>query len=468
MNKILSFSRSRYRILLGAKGVGKSLLINVLNESALEDNAISVLLTPSDFNCEEIASKSANSDKITSAYNQLLKAIGAKIGQYSAGLVSNESEINLSKLSVAEGMSKPDAVSRFSTFLTEITPVAKEYAVAAQKVQRINTNKNILRKDISIVLKKNNKKFWILIDDVDQASITDSKFYDYSVCWAIVVATIQLTNDFSEVRSLISVRTDIWHTMTVAKRLGSDRLDKIQEPVYLSFSEEELGEIFFKRVELANKELSNTYNRNVLNYFEDRNIMLPGTKGITRSWDYWIRKQSRNRPRDMVQLVQQLIEQAETDNFEKISADNAYEIMLPYAKQRISNIEREYREICPQIKSVIKDISIQTVFTFSEIVDLLKKCPSTRRVYIDNKAITPNDNESAIKLLHVLHMANFINARIELNKDTDKYDHILFSMRPDLAIIDNWNELQKYNWEIHPVFHPYVHEIKSSKKYLSS
>lgn len=473
LSNILSFSRSRYRILLGAKGVGKSLLINVLNESALEDNAISVLLKPGDFDCETIAKKSANSDKVSSAYNQLLKAIGAKIGQYSTGLIVNESKINLNQLSVSEGISKPDAMSRFASFLTEITPVAKEYAVAAQKIQKLNSHRNILRKDISNVLNNNKQKFWLLIDDVDQAAITSANCYDYSVCWAIVAATIQLANDFDQVRSLISVRTDIWHTMTVAKRLGSDILDKIQEPIYLEFSEKEIGDIFTKRIELSNKEISpRNYNQDVLNYFDNRMIKLPGAKEIIRSWDHWIRKQSRNRPRDMIQLVQQLIEQAELNKSNKILEKHAYDIMLSYAKKRIENIEKEYREICPQVKSIIKDLSTETLFKFEDVVNILKRCPSSRSIMIDNVAIKANTKEAAISILHVLHMANFINARIDLSADNsqpndiDEYDHITFSMRPDLVTSDNWNEMQKYKWEIHPVFHPYVHEITTNKRHV--
>lgn len=466
INEILSFVRSRYKILLGAKGVGKSLLINVLNESALEDQTISVLLTPGDFDCESIAKKSTNSDKITAAYNQLLKAIGSKIGQYSKGLVVNESEINLNKLSVDEGTSKPDAVSRFASFLSDISPVANKYAQAAQKIQRLNTNTKVLQKDISTVLDKNKKKFWVLLDDVDQASITKENTYDYSVCWAIVAATIQLANDFNQIRSLISIRTDIWHTMTVAKKLGSDRLDKIQDPTYLKFSEEEIGGIFFKRIELANRDLGKNASRSLNCFFKEQNIRLPGVQQITRSWEYWIRKLSRNRPRDMVQLVQQLIEEAGKNESKMIKNENGIKVMLPFAKQRISNIEREYREICPQIKSIIKDISTKTTFDFDEIVKLLKQCPSTRHITIDNKVLNPNDNESGISLLHVLHMANFINARVVKSKETEEYDHILFSMRPDLVSMDNWNELQKYKWEIHPVFHSYVHEIKSQNSYL--
>ncbi|MEZ9417184.1 hypothetical protein AB4189_23980, partial [Vibrio sp. 10N.286.49.E1] len=154
------------------------------------------------------AKKATNSDKMSAAYNQLLNAIGSKIGQYQSGLLTSSSEINLHKLAVDEGLNKSDAISEFSNFLTKVTPFAKDVAKAAMDVQRLNKNKNILTKDIATVLKKNQQKFWVLIDDVDQAAITKQNSYDYSVCWAIVAATIQLANDFSEVRSLISVRTD--------------------------------------------------------------------------------------------------------------------------------------------------------------------------------------------------------------------------------------------------------------------
>lgn len=462
LKKILSFTRSRYKVLLGAKGVGKSLLINVLNESALEESAISVLLTPGDFNCEDIAKKATNSDKISAAYNQLLNAIGLKIGQYQSGLLTSSSEINLHKLAVDEGLNKSDAISEFSSFLTKVTPFAKDVAKAAMDVQRLNKNKNILSKDIATVLKKNQQKFWVLIDDVDQAAITKQNSYDYSVCWAIVAATIQLANDFSEVRSLISVRTDIWHTMTVGKKHGSDILDKIQTPVYLRFTEEELGEVFFKRIELANKEAIGSYKRDLSTFFERRTLKLPGNTESIRSWDFWIRKQSRNRPRDMVQLVQQLIEKAEDHGNGVIKAEDAYQIMLDYARERITNIEREYREICPQIKAIIRELSTEKMYDFSELVKILKAVPSSRRVVIDSTALTPDTNDAAIKILHVLHMCNFINARVEAENQESDYDHILFSQRPDLVSADNWNELQKYRWEIHPVFHPYIHEMKTS------
>ena len=462
LNKILSFSRSRYKVLLGAKGVGKSLLINVLNESALEDNAISVLLTPSDFNCEAIANKATNSDKMSAAYNQLLNAIGSKIGQFQTGLLVSGSEINLHKLAVEEGLNKADAVSQFASFLSKVTPLAKDVASAAMEAQRLSRNKNILTKDIATVLKKNKQKFWVLIDDVDQAAITKKQSYDYSVCWAIVAATIQLANDFSEVRSLISVRTDIWHTMTVGKKHGSDILDKIQTPVYLRFTEEELGDVFFKRIELANKEAIGNYVRDLSTFFESRTIKLPGHSESIRTWDFWIRKQSRNRPRDMVQLVQQLIEKAEENGAKVIKADDAYQIMLDYARDRITNIEREYREICPQIKSIVRELSIDKLYEFTPLVKILKAIPSSRRVMIDNSALTPNTNEAAVKILHILHMCNFINARVDVLPKEAGYDHILFSQRPDLVSVDNWNEMQKYKWEIHPVFHPYIHEMKTS------
>ena len=457
LKSVLSFRRARYKVLLGSKGLGKSLLINVLNESILEDESISVLLAPEDFNCEEIASKSTNSDKIRVAYAQLLRAIGAKIGTHIENGCINTSKVNLKKLAITEGTTKPDFISKFGRFLTDAVPITKEIAKAALNSQNLNTNNKILKEDIKFILEQNKEKFWVLIDDVDNAAIFKDERYDYSVCWAIVCAAIDIANDFGSIRSLISVRTDIWHTMTVAKKLGSDRLDKIQRPIYLKFKESEIEAMLERRLSLASKTAINQSSPKD-NFFKKKSLTLPGEKGIERNWETWIAKMSRNKPRDMVQLVQELIESAHENDREKIEDKHAYKVMLPYAEQRIKNIQTEYREICPQIKAIIDDISNKTIYTFEGIIDTLKKLPSTRTTIVDGKALTPNSKESAIKILNILYMANFINAKRDLSglNTDDNYEHILFSSKPDLVTLDHWNELSSYKWEIHPVFHAVI------------
>src|SRR5690606_7858033 len=123
-------------------------------------------------------------------------------------------------------------------------------------------------------------------------------------------------------------------------------------------------------------------------------------------------KQARHRPRDLVKAVQMLISAAKSSGSAVIGDDQAHSILLKFGGQRIDNIVDEYGQICPQIREVIDDLTQKNTYTFPEIMEILLKAPSKRAVQIDGVAMRP-DNEHAIKLLRLLHMACYINPRID-------------------------------------------------------
>lgn len=464
IHELLSFRRSRYKIVTAPKGIGKTLLLSVLNESILDEDQISILMTPRDINCQDIFEKSTLADQISAAYIQLLLAAGARIGELLKRSVGvSEAVINLQSLATESGLSRPDIMSRVSVFLSQITPYGKEIAQAARDIQQISKSIDILKKDITEVLKKNNNKLWILIDDIDFAAVSSNENVDYSACWALISAAIDLANDFPDVRCLVSVRSDIWHIMTNNKRLGAERLDKIQRPVSLSFEEPEIRTMFTKRLSLASKNAGRTMTDYNL-FFQSQYLTLPGIQGERRSWDQWIAKNSRNKPRDMVHLVQALIDAASKNNADFISDAHAHSIMLEYAKERINYISAEYQQICPQIAYVIDDLSHQSRFSFDEVISVLKQSPSSRSIKIDGIALVPNKNESAIKLLSILHMANFINPREDATENSDKYIHYSFGGNEKFVSMENWNIMKAHTWEIHPTFHSYIEENKRKKR----
>ena len=139
----------------------------------------------------------------------------------------------------------------------------------------------------------------------------------------------------------------------------------------------------------------------------------------------------------------------------------AHEIVLSFSKDLVGNISAEYQQICPQIEGLMKFVARKTLFDFEEIVELLKKAPSAQRIDVDGLRMKPDDKENALKLLGILHMANFMNPRIEVDQ---RYDHLPFSTVPDFVSEENWNEMQKTKWEIHPAFHAFVNETKSKRK----
>lgn len=461
IDDLLSFRRSRYKVLIAPKGVGKTILLSVLNESILEHDQISMLLTPRDLDCKDIFDKDAIADRISSAYRQLLLAAASHVGSLSKDIGISDAIVNLQALSVDQGMTRPDLISRVATFLTAITPKGKDIAEAARGLQRLNKSVKILKGDVQSVLARNKNKLWLLIDDIDLAAVDDGGKYDYSACWAIISAAMDLANDFDGVRCIISVRSDIWHVMTKVKRLGSERLDKIKKnTVALSFNEDELRSMFIRRVELASQAAgANTIEMDM--FFADRWLVLPGVQEEKRTWDQWIAKNSRDKPRDMVQLVQSLIEEAQREKSEKIGDSHAHKIVLDYSKGLVANISTEYQQICPQVEGLMKFVSRKTLFDFEELIELLKKSPSAQSIEIDGVRMKANDKGSAIKLLAILHMANFMNPRVQ---SVARYDHLPFSSHPDFVSEENWNEMQKAQWEIHPAFHAFVNDTKSSRR----
>lgn len=461
IDELLSFRRSRYKVLIAPKGVGKTILLSVLNESILEHDQVSMLLTPRDLDCKDIFDKDAIADRISCAYRRLLLAAASHIGSLSKDVGISDAVVNLQALSVDQGVTRPDLISRVATFLTAVTPKGKDIAEAARGIQRLNKSVNILKGDVRSVLARNKNKLWLLIDDIDLAAVDDGGKYDYSACWAIISAAIDLANDFDGVRCLISVRSDIWHVMTKVKRLGSERLDKIKKnTVVLSFSEEELRNMFIRRVELASREAgADAIEMNM--FFADRWLVLPGVQEEKRSWDQWVAKNSRDKPRDMVQLVQSLIEEARRKKSQKIGDSHAHAIVLGYSKDLVGNISAEYQQICPQIAGVMKFVARQTLFGFEEIINLLKKAPSNQSIEVDGVRMKAGDKGSAVKLLAILHMANFMNPRMQ---DGERYSHLPFSAFPDFVSEENWNEMQKAQWEIHPAFHAFVNDAKLKRR----
>lgn len=83
INSLMSFDFHSNVILLGNKGVGKSIFVSVLHEAYLENGELSLLITPDDLECDPILSKKTLSDRKSAAYGQILQSIAGIIGKYS-------------------------------------------------------------------------------------------------------------------------------------------------------------------------------------------------------------------------------------------------------------------------------------------------------------------------------------------------------------------------------------------------
>lgn len=462
MATLLGFDFHSNVILLGNKGVGKSMFVTVLHEAYLDNKELSLLITPSNIECDPILSKKTLSDRKAAAYGQILNAIAGMIGKY-----SNESELAVSsdvtalqKLAIKEGYSKPDLVSKFAKLLAKVTPHGGKLAKALLDDQGRALGKNNLTEVVDKYLTARNRTLWLFVDDVDEAIAKNSKgAFDYGACWAIVAAVIELSEDIDALKCVVSVRSDIWHLMTKTHGHGTERRDKLGQIHELKFSEDELQRIFERRISLAAADAKSDRGQGA--FFQQGNITLPGETGERRGWSQWIAKQSRFRPRDLVKLVQMLIAAANRDTSPLIGDAQAHSVLLQFGSERIDNIVDEYGKICPQIREIIDDLTIQNTYTFLEIIEQMHKMPSRRAVQIDGIAMQPT-NEHAVSLLRILHMACFLNPRIDA---ADHYTHFNYNDYPNIVSMPQFNDLQKYSWQIHPTFHTYAAEKRKANRF---
>lgn len=462
MSSLMSFDFHSNVILIGNKGVGKSIFVSVLHEAYLENNELSLLITPNDLECDPILSKKTLSDRKSAAYGQILNSISGIIGKF-----SNENEIAirsdvvaLQKIAIKEGFSKPDLISKFSKILSKVTPKGGAIAKALLDEQGRELGKNNLTEVVDKYLSERGKTLWLFIDDIDEAGAKNSKgAFDYSACWAIIAAALELSEDIAALKCVVSVRSDIWHLMTKTHKHGTERKDKLGQIHELKFSEDELRHIFNKRIELAAKDAKSKNGQGT--FFQQTNITLPGSTGGRRSWDQWLAKQARYRPRDLVKAVQMLIIEAKKTGSSVIGDAQAHAILYDFGSQRIDNIADEYGQICPQIREILNDLTVQNIYTFAEIIDQLTKMPSRRATKIDGIAMQPT-NEHAVELLRLLHMACYVNPRIDAQ---DEYAHYNYNEYPNIVSFARFNELQKYSWQLHPAFHSYASEQRKKDKF---
>jgi hypothetical protein len=462
MSTLMGFDFHSNVILLGNKGVGKSIFVNVLHEAYLENSELSLLITPNDLECDPILTRKTLSDRKSAAYGQILRSIAGIIGKF-----SNENEIaissdvtSLQKLAIKDGFSKPDLISKFSKLLAKVTPHGGKIANALLEDQARELGKNNLTEVVDKYLSKRGKTLWLFIDDIDEAGAKNSKgAFDYGACWAIVAAALELSEDIDALKCVVSVRSDIWHLMTKTHKHGTERKDKLGQVHELKFSEDELRKIFNRRIDLAAKDAKSQYGQGA--FFQQGNITLPGAIGQRRSWDQWLAKQSRYRPRDLVKAVQMLISAAKISNSDVIGDAQAHSILLEFGTQRIDNIADEYGQICPQIKEAINDLTAQNTYSFAEMMGALLKVPSRRATQIDGIAMQ-SSNDHAIELLRLLHMACFINPRFDAE---DEYKHFNYNDYPNLVSMAKFNDLQRYSWQIHPTFHTYAFEQRKKDRF---
>lgn len=458
--------QSSFILLKSQKGIGKTFFIDEFCSSAISKNILTLKIRPEDFDMEKISSGTSIAAKSKAAYEYLIRAISVKIGE----AISDEGLHGLEYNNLIEAYRNSDSyipsmaekalkalrhipIDAYQKIVTGISKISDEFFHSTDATE-------VLAEDITKYISEKDQQIYVFIDDIDNArnftsALGQAKFED---CWAIISASFDLATKISNIKCIVSIRDDIWLTIKNL-RIGTDKSDKINCIVNLVCDDNDIYNILNKRLSLASRLLTYGINNALCNFFSGAEISLPGIKAEQRAWPTWLCKQSRNRPRDLVQLVEMLIREARGKS-DIINSDIATRCLAKFCESRLANARDEFCGICDKIEDITLRFK-KTRYSYKEITDILKKMPSTMSISVNGQTLQPGRMESAIAILSVLYIANIMNARIVDTSARRGFNHITFEDKNNFITMTNLDELQKCEFEIHPVFHSLIASHKN-------
>jgi len=460
MSEVMTFPSGNPCLLVGSKGVGKTAILQQIVSSFTKQNIPVLLLLPDDLPVSFAGTTGDIASLKRLLYEELKKAIAIGLGtSIKSGLI-NLNDAKLVAIAQDKGERSRDLVQNILIILSSIAKNTIKFDAKqlAEDLSLSSNNVNLI-KIISKYLDSSSSPFWLLIDDTDQIAPPNEAGHLNRI-WGFLLAVRRLATESKHIKCIVSLRTEIWLRLQREDKGQRDQIDHIRPLVVeLRAREDHLTQILDKRLLLAAREYGSFERDPSECFFEDTQVTLPGTKEV-RPWSTFILKNSRERPRDIVQLVGKLARTAQKNGHSLIKSSDATDAMHPYSKERAEYLAIEVGSYCEQFLDVVRSFAdIKFECTFETLRHHLKTVPSRFAVKIGTKSIKPDDDDSVLMLLALLHESGFLNPRVKDITKFKQYKHISFYDDPFLVCRSRWNELQSAAWEVHPAFRTYLIDV---------
>lgn len=198
-------------------------------------------------------------------------------------------------------------------------------------------------------------------------------------------------------------------------------------------------------------------------FFNGAVMTLP-TSDEKRSWDSFISKSARERPRDAIQLIKNMVDAAKLGNATLIGSNEAGVAMKVYSSERVDDIANEFSLDCKNIREIINTFAdFEFESDFEGLRRHLLTIPSIASIQIRGTQLRPDVDDDAVAILRLLHETGFLNPRVVDNTKPRGFRHILFHDDSNFVKLANWNSMQGARWEIHPAFRTYLIGVKQAR-----
>lgn len=451
------------RILTGNKGIGKSAVVEWIAKVSANKKIPCLLIRPDNISSKDLPTSQDIGSLKRYYYEVILRTIGAQIGTQLKGLLTG-SAAKLHNEARQKGLAEEDFIQKTLGLISAISlPVSKINGTQLAKELAGENSANTLVSAINSQLLLKGSIFYLLIDDTDQLASPDQPAHLNRI-WALMLAVRRLTGECQSVRAIVTLRSSVWTRMTSESLGQRDQTDHLRGLVIPLRSDDIMMQsIIRRRLEMAAHDAGKPRVDPYSVFFNGETMTLP-TSTEKRSWDKFITKSARERPRDAIQLIKNMIDSAAKNGSSIIGSKEAGDAMKVYSTERVEDISNEFSLDCKNIKEVMNtfsDIPFET--DFEALRKHLLTIPSSSSTIIRGELLKPQEDGSAIKILALLHETGFINPRVLDNTRERGFKHILFQDDPNFAKLPNWNGMQRAHWEIHPAFRTYLIGVKQSQ-----
>ncbi|WP_374492097.1 P-loop ATPase, Sll1717 family [Brachymonas sp.] len=260
------------------------------------------------------------------------------------------------------------------------------------------------------------------------------------------------------------MRSSVWTRLTSESQGQRDQTDHMRGLVIPLLADDKLMQsIVRKRLERAARDAGQTKIDPYTIFFSDTTMTLP-TSDERRSWDSFISKSARERPRDAIQLVKNMVDAAKQGNAPLIGSREAENAMKIYSSERVDDVVNEFSLDCKNIREIINtfaDLDFES--DFEKLRRHLLTVPSIASLQIRGAQLRPDVVDDAISILRLLHETGFLNPRVADTSKPRGFRHILFHEDSNFVKLANWNSMQGARWEVHPAFRTYLLGVKQAQ-----
>jgi ABC-type antimicrobial peptide transport system, ATPase component len=450
-------------LLIGKKGTGKSILINMLKYKLDGIKAQNIIIKPDNLENIDKATQFNDIANLKRIYfDSLITTLAIKLGE-SIKLALTRKDKKLYEKAIAAGAKDKNLFDVGLRYLANVGSVITD--VQLEKLipdfKRDFTSSELKR---SLTLSLKNKSFWLFIDDTDQIAQLNNRD-QLNRIWALLLSVRQLCEQYQNIKCIVTLRTEIWQILVNDTKGQRDQVDHFKRLIrVLDPSDDQIRDIIRKRIHFIEAKLGLS-NRNVFSpLFEGNDISLPQSTE-KRYWDDFLVKSSRQRPRDSIQLIDILAKYSIDAKFQIIKESIIEKALKEYSRDRLDDLAMEFANDSESVIPIVKSF---TKCNFSlncdQARDHISVIPSMFSLVIRGHVIKPGSQEDFMFLWNFLHELGFLNPCVPDSRMPKGFRHIMYNENPSYVSVSNLNEMRASTWEVHPAYRSYLlKEIEDEK-----